>query len=258
MLRLFKLCIISLCLLACFASGAKEKPFIQTKKKKIIVDSIVSDANGTLTYKRASLTQKIKPKKYIYARIPMPKEIVRASRKLKAKKYANAVSEFNKAYKKYQFLGWDVFCLYYEAYALKKLGKIKKAITKLKILNVAPIDKKKNANYCRAKKLLATIYLDASKIDEAEKVLTSIRDTDDPAIFLFVNNSRGDIFTKKGKNKDAVLMYLRTIMLSTKDNNKKERPEALVKIIKILKTEKNNRFRDFEKILKSDYPGFSL
>jgi len=213
---------------------------------------------GTLTYKSGSLTQRIKSKEYIYARIPMPKEIKSALRKLKSRKYSDAVRELDSAYNKYRFLGWDIFCIYYAGAALEKDGKIDRAITKLKMLNTYPKDPEKIRDYDKAKKLLATLYITKSDFDEAEKILAAIGQADDPEIFAFVNNSRGDILAKKGKNKDAVIMYMRTVMFSTKENNKKERPEAIAKVVKLLKEEKNNRYLDFEKILKAEYPGYSL
>jgi len=232
---------------------AKEKPFIQTKTKRIIADSITATKNGTLTYKASGFSQKIKPKDYLYARIPMPQEIKSASKKIKTKQYKKAVSEFNNAYQKYKFLGWDIFTLFYAAYALEKLGKTELAIEKLQAITQKPKDKKKLSNYFTAKKMEASLCIDSSDFDKAEKILTLIGEAEDPAIFSFVNNARGDILSKQNKGREAVLMYLRTIMLCTKDN-KKERPEALKKVIKILKDEQNNRALDFEKILKTDYP----
>jgi tetratricopeptide (TPR) repeat protein len=232
---------------------AKEKPFVQTETQKIIADSIVADSTGILTYKASGFSQKIKPADYLYARIPMPAEIVSAAKKLKAGKYADAVSGFTKAYKKYRFLGWDVFCVYYRAFALKKLKKHAEAIAALELLEGAPKDKQKNADYFKAVKMLAELYIDVSEFDKAENILAVLGASDDTAVFVFVNNARGDILAGKGQNKDALLMYLRTVLFCTK-NNKKERPEALAKIIKILKKDKNSRYSDFEKILKTDYP----
>ncbi len=254
MYRIYQVVIIVWFICVGFGVSAKEKPFIQTKTKKLLAVSITSDTNGILTYKTKSLTQKLNPEEYVYARIPMPTEIRRAAKKLKSKKYADVTSELGKAYKKFRFLGWDVFCKYYIGVALEKQGKTAEAITTLNEIVEPPKDKKKMADYFKAMKLLVTLYIADAKFDKADSILTKIGSADDQEIFVFVNNSRGDIFSKKGKYKDALLMYMRTIMFCTKENNKKERAEALLKVIKILKADKNNRYREFEKMLKTDYP----
>jgi len=241
-------------------SYAKEAPFIQQKTKKIIAERVTSDTKGVLTYKVRSLKmqRKLKPSEYVYARIPAPTEVVSAMRKLKAKKYRDASTALKKCHEKYRFLGWDIYCLYYAGVSLDKSGKKELAIKELEKIKEFPADPRKKKNFYNAMKLLATLYIDVKEYEKAEKTLSSIGEADDAAIFAFVNNSRGDMLLKKGLPKDAVLMYLRTVMLCTKDNNKKERPEALAKVIKILKEENNNRHLDFEKMLKADYPDFSL
>jgi predicted negative regulator of RcsB-dependent stress response len=244
--------IVSIFLIGLFVN-AKEKPYIQTKTKKIVVDSITADTNGTLTYKSSTFSQKIKPKDYIYARIPMPKEIINASKKLKAKQYKDAISGLKQAFIKYKYLGWDIFTLYYTAYSLDKMGKVDDALAVLKEITKKPLDDEKLPNYFKAKKLEAVLFIASGKFDQAEEVLARIGEADDPSIFVFVNNSRGDILSKKGKKREALIMYLRTIMFCTKEN-KKERPEALKKVIAILKEKKNSRFSDFEAILKKEYP----
>jgi predicted negative regulator of RcsB-dependent stress response len=241
-----------------FISYGKDRPFIQTKTKKILAERITSDTKGRLTYKVKTLQMKLKPEEYIYARVPMPREITSALRKLQSKQYTDAANGLKQAYDKYRFLGWDVFCLYYIGAAYEKAGKIDMAVKELEKIKEFPKDPSKKKDYYSAKKLLATLYIKKSEYEKAEKTLSAIGEADYSDIFAFVNNSRGDIFKKQGKKKDAMLMYLRTVMLCTKENNKKERPEALVKVIEILKEDNNNRHLDFEKILKADYPGFSM
>lgn len=246
-----------ICVMALLAGlnvfAEREKPFIQTKTKKITADKITSDSKGVLTYSASGFSQKMKPNGYIYARIPKPTEIFKAFSKLKSKKYADAAKYFESAYKKYRYLGWNVYCIYYEAYALEKLGKKAEAIVKIKKLDETPKDKTKMRRYMEAKKLLADLYIAENKFEPAQEVLKELGGAQDPAIAAFANNKQGDILAKKGKNKDALLMYLRTVLLFDK-HNKKERPEALAKTVKLLKDSKNNKYLVFEKMLKADYP----
>jgi len=233
---------------------AQKGSYIKTKTRTITAQKITADSQGVLTYKKGQISQKIKPSAYLYARIPMPKKIRDASSKYKAKKYSEASSQFSKCYNEYKYLGWDVFCIYYDAMALDKLGKKSEAIVKIKLLEKIPLDRKKVKMYFEAKKNLATLYISMDQFNDASTILTQLGMSNNDSIAAFANNANGDILAKQGKKKDALLMYLRTVLLFPK-TNKKERPAALVKTAKILKADKNNKYLDFEKILKTDYPG---
>jgi predicted negative regulator of RcsB-dependent stress response len=236
------------------AATSADKPFIQTKNKKIVADKVTSDSRGVLSYTASGFSQKIKPGAYLYARIPKPKAVSKAFSRLKSRKYADAAKAFEKAYKDYRYVGWDVYCIYYGAYALEKAGKKAEAIARLNLLKKQPKDKTKINKYMEAKKLLAELYITDSKFPEAQKVLKELGAAPGEDIPAFANVKQGDILLKQGKRKDALLMYLRTVLLFDK-SNKKERPEALKKTVEILKGDRNNKYLVFEKILKTDYPG---
>ena len=230
------------------------KPFIISKQnKKIIADKITADLRGNLTYTARGVSQKMKPSAYIYARIPAPKAIKQAYATIKSKKYADAVRAFDKAYKHYRYLGWDVYCIYYSAIALNKLGKKAEAIAKINQLTKQPEDRQKLPRYMEARKLLAELYIAESEFDKAQEILKELGSASNASIAAFANNKQGDILYKKGKKKDALLMYLRTVLLFDKSNTK-ERPKALKKTIEILKEQQNNKYLVFEKMLETDYP----
>ena len=232
-----------------------EKPFIVTKSnKKVIADKVAADSRGVLTYTASGFSRKMKPGEYKYARVSKPKAVSNAFKKLKSKKYADAAKAFGKAYKSYRYLGWNVYCIYYGAAALNKNGNKSAAIARINLIKKPPVDRVKIANYLKAKKLLAELYIDSNKFDEAEEVLKELGTAQSASIAAFANVKQGDILLKKDKRKDALLMYLRTVLLFNK-SNKKERPEALKKTIEILKKDKNNKYLVFEKMLKTDYPG---
>lgn len=231
-----------------------EKPFIINKQgKKITADKITSDSKGTLTYTAKGFSQRMKPGQYKFARIPRPKSITSALSKIRSKQYDAAVKALDKCYQQYRYLGHDVDCIFYAAYCLEKLGKKSEAIAKINKLTEKPKDTSKMKKYMETKKLLADLYIAESKFKDAEEVLKELSGAQSPAIAAFANNKRGDILLKKGERKDALLMYLRTVLLFNK-TNKKERPEALFQTIKILKDDRNNKYLEFEKILKTDYP----
>jgi predicted negative regulator of RcsB-dependent stress response len=248
--------ILALTLFATFTSLLfAAKPFIVKKGgKKEYYDHITADARGVLMLKKGSITKKIKPGTYLYAHIPMPSDLKKAVAALKAKKYSEAAAKLEKLFPKYKLLGWGSLCAYGRAQALEATNQKTAAISALTLLTKTPVDPAERNYYFRAKKLLAKLYADTSSFDKALKILKQLSTSNDSSIVAFANNLNGDILLKQGKNKDAKLMYMRTALLFDQ-RNKKERPEALVKIIKMLKKEKNNKALEFEKILKADYPG---
>ena len=250
--------ILALTLFATFTTAlfaASKKPFIVKKGgRKEYYDTITADSRGVLMLKKGKITKKIKPGAYNYAHILMPSDIKKSVGLLKSKKYSEAAAQFQKLYAKYKFLGWGAFCAYAGAQALDAAGKKPAAISSLTLVSKMPVDPSEQRYYFRGQKLLATLYVDTSNFDKALRILQKLSKSNDNSTVAFSNNMIGDLFAKQGKNKDAKLMYMRTALLFDQ-KNKKERPEALVKIIKMLKKEKNNKALEFEKILKVDYPG---
>jgi predicted negative regulator of RcsB-dependent stress response len=177
----------------------------------------------------------------------------KAAKALRSKKYDEAVKIFKKAYREYKLLGWGAFCVYGMSQAYNDSGKKDEAISAVLKLKGKPKDPDSVKYYIKAKRLLASLYVQATKYDDAKKVLKELAACNDDSVAAFSNNLLGDILLKEGKRKDATLRYLRTVLLFSKKNTK-ERPEALIKVIKILKEDKNNKYKDFVKILKKDYP----
>ncbi len=231
------------------------KAFVVTKNnKKLPADLISIDSRGVLTMKEGNVTKKLNPEDYKYARVPMPSEVKKAALEMKDKKFASAATAFQKLYDKYKDLGWGPFCAYMGAKALKAEGKKSGAISRLAVLTKIPEDPASVDTFFKAQKMLASLYAESSDFSNAERILTILLQSSDNSIAPFSNNLKGDILLKRGQRKDGILMYLRSATLYDK-TNKKERPEALVKIIQMLREDKNNKALEFEKMLKEDYPG---
>ena len=244
----------TLLLLVCDILTAASPYVIKKDGKKLSATKITSDSKGVLTVKTGSVATKIKPRDYKYARIPMPADIKKAAKDLGDKKYAAAAEALKKLYPKYKYLGWDVFCIYGAAKALNENGQKSAAIAQLELLTKKPVDPAKMNYYMHAQKLLAELYADSGKYSQAEKILKILSTSNDDSLVAFSNNIQGDMLMKQGKTMDAKLMYMTTALLFDA-KNRKERPEALVKIINILRSEKNNKALDFKKKLENDYPG---
>ncbi len=242
-----------LCGLICANRGFSAGAIITNENKRIDADTIEADDKGNLTYRTGNITMKMKAGEYKMARVSKPKVIDQAASEARSGDWGRAAELYRQAYTNYRFLGWDAYCLFYEGYCLLKAGKKPDAARRLALLDEIDLqDPNKEKFYYDGKKMLAETYIELSRFDEALKTLESLASSDSEDIAPFSFNQRGRIMEKKGKTKDAVLMYMQTALLFPKENP--YRPEALFKIASLLKSMKDARAVKFEEMLKSDYP----
>jgi len=227
-------------------NAASRKPYIiKIDKKRLHVDSITADEKGDLKYKIRAMTAGLKKKQYIYAYIPMPKEIMEAKRKYNSKKYQDAIEAFDKAYNSYRWLGWGSVCIYYSAKSLDSLGKKTEAAAKTALLNEMPVNPKEMEFFLKSKQLEADILISEKKYEAAKKVLNYLSKGDNKESAMFANNAKGDILSSQGKESEALFIYLRNIILFHPDKSK-ESIKAINKTAKILKEQGNPRAEEFE------------
>jgi tetratricopeptide (TPR) repeat protein len=249
-----------ICLIAVFSialvNGA-ENAFIVKKDKHVITASwIKSSSSGELTYKSGKFQSKIKKKDYLYAWIPKPDEIKEADKLYKDKKYQDALKAYQENEKAYKFLGWIPYCVYMQGRSLSMLDKKPEAIAKLNELKDYKLENKlKNDVYLmHAYRLLAELYTEKAEYSKAEEALAKITQSSNEDMAAVALNMRGDIFNRQGKKKDAILMYLQTVLLFPVAN--KERPKALVMAANLLKeTGDTQRSTLFADMLKKEYKG---
>jgi len=240
--------IIFVGLCATVVNAATTRPFIiRNDKKRLPVKTLTADANGVLAYKTSGFSQKLKPGQYIYARIPLPEAIKNAVRKYRAKKYKDAIKEFDAAFKTNRYLGWGSYCMYYAAKSLEGMDKKSEAVEKLKLLKDMPKDPEEMPWFLKAKQLEADILIAEKKFDAAGKVLSIISKGGDQKSAMFANNAKGDILMAQGKDSEALFMYLRNVLLFNSDKSAPS-TKAITEVVKILKAEKNPRAEEFEKM----------
>ncbi len=237
---------VSLCM--SIVDAATTTPFIiRNDKKKLLVKSLTADEEGVLTYKTQGFSQKLKPRQYSYARIPIPTAIKSAVLKYRAKKYRDAVKEFDTAFKTNRYLGWGSYCMYYAAKSLEARDKNTDALARLKLLKHMPIDKEEMPWYFKAKKLESEILILEEQFDEASKILSIISKGNDTASAMFANNAKGDILLAQKKNSEALFIYMRNVLLFNPSKSK-DSVKAITEVVKILKEQKNPRTAEFEKL----------
>ncbi len=225
--------------------------------KDMTADSIEADDSGNLTYKTGSIQSKIRKGQYEYAWIPKPKELNDADKLLADKKFKEAQSAFGSAYKKYQFLGWDIYALTGEAKAIMSQGDKKAAIEKLKAIKDLKVSNPKQENdLLNGFKVLAGLYIETADYKSAEPILDDMSKSGNDVLAAFAFNAKGDMLQKQGHKKDAVIAYMQTALIFDKSNP--ERPEALFKAAKLLDEMGDKRSVKFAEKLKTEYPDNSF
>ena len=234
--------------------GSSKSMVVKKNGKREIFDKVSAKDNGDLIVTKGKIKTKINKSAYLYVVTPKTTSLKKASELLKKGDNAKAAAAFAKLYKKYKYLGWGAYCLYYAGYAYEKAGDKSQAASQLKKLDRKPFNPKAQIYYYGAKKILGKIYLDNKEYTNLEGIVKDLYDSKRGDFAAYANNLMGDVYMQQGKVKDAKLMYMRTALLYD-SSNRKDRPEALVKIIKILKSERNIKSQEFVKILEKDYPG---
>ncbi len=232
---------------AALPTEAQTFPFVvKTDGTAVKIYEIVKvEADGKMTYKRnKKVMSKMKKKEYKYIWTPMPKDL----------KSAASAADYAKAYTKYKNLGWDVYCTLKEAELIAKTDKVK-ALARIKTIeNYEMINPIKKTDIALANKLLATLYIENGKIDEANKVLIEVAKAEDNKTAAFALNKQGDILLQTGKTKDAIIAYLQTVILFPKELAA-ERAEALCKAHNAMKAMNDGgRATTFSKQLIKEYP----
>jgi tetratricopeptide (TPR) repeat protein len=219
--------------------------------KKQTVKKLTADAKGTIQYSAGKFKMKLKKSEYLWAWVKNPKDIKALNKKFKKKQYKDVVTGYEKAAVKYKYLGWDVFCLYKQAYALNKLGNTSKAISILKPLYSKKIkNPKKEKVLMQAFVLLADIYIKTNQEASATPILARLAQAKNNDLVAESYIKRGDILRKQGKREDAVLAYL------TVGNNavkSKLAPVGLRKAANTLKELNDTRADKYIKKLKTNY-----
>lgn len=224
-----------------------QKPFVMNAQgNKITGDKLTCDADGnlTLTLPGGGGSSTFKVGNYRSAWLPQPVEVKKledASAKGKADEVLAAAPA---TFKAYRFLGWGGRVSYFEGMAQYD----KKAFAlALQLFDRGLATKDDNAQDDLNKgKALALMAL--KKGDEAAKVLDKLALAENDATAAFAFNARGRLYQEENKPRDAVLQYLRTLLLFKPGAVTKERDEARRAVVTILKATGDARAAEFEKL----------
>jgi tetratricopeptide (TPR) repeat protein len=202
----------------------------------------VSNAQGDIVlHVDGRLKVPFKRAAYRFVTTPKPRELDQLDQLMEQEKYQDVVKNAPALFETYKFLGWGDYLIGVECearLALKQVDEAKKVFSKANAFAGANTDM-----LYRAQLLL---LIEDKQFDKAEEILnrmiTSKRDQD--AAFAF--NMRGQLNLAKGQKKQAVLEYLKTLLVFDAQKAPKERAEAKKQAVAIMKELKDPRVGKIE------------
>jgi len=172
---------------------------------------------------------------------------------LEKKDYEAAAAKFAELAKTYAYCGWDAFCLLKQAEALNGSGESGKAIELLSGWNEKELSgpSYRGSAVEQGRLLLARLYAQAGERIKAVKQIDQLLISDNDGVAASAFNLLGDMLVKEGHEQDAVLCYLRPVVLF--DRTVPEREYALRRVCEMLEKMKDSRSTTYRDMLKREY-----
>lgn len=233
-----------------FSASAKGKAYIiNSRGDKVSGDSIQADSSGNLILKMGAVSQRFPRGRYRYAWIAKPREISQAEQLVRARRIDQALTALKAAFGKYKYMGWAGYTGFFRARILMSKKQYVAAEKVVKEALRYPNDEKSKA---KLKQVLVETLLALNKLDDADRIVRGLK-TSDPKVACFVFNTRGKLLAAQGKKKEALLQYLKTVLIFDKSVGP-VRKEAYREVVNLLKEMKDQRAKTFEAKMRKEYP----
>ncbi len=194
-------------------------------------------------------SQRFRKGTYRSGHCPKPEALKTAESFIRDKKPDAALAALDDAQKRYGILGWGgrISLLEGRIHAAQDRPQEAEAAYRRGLEQTDDSD----ATRARIAVALVATLIDRDRGEEAERLLHGIS-TEDPEIGTYVFNTRGRLLAAQGLKREAVLQYLKTILLFPKAGA--VRRDAYREVIALLEELGDDRYLVFEKQRKEDYP----
>jgi predicted negative regulator of RcsB-dependent stress response len=235
-----------------WAQRSKKSPYYVVDRSGNVVygSAITADPTGKISIKLdGGASRSFASGQYRSAHAPTPKAVKEATGFMSQGNWDAALGKLDGAWRTNKYLGSAGAIARLRSTCFIKKGQAAEADKALSegLRFEKDADAKTKLNAARAEVQIAQGNLDA-----AELTLTRIKGgLSDAETATFVFNTRGMLLNKKGKKRDAILQYLKTVLLYPRAGH--TRREALTQVVAIMKELKDNRATQFAAVLKKDY-----
>jgi len=207
--------------------------------------ALKADSDGTLKLQMAAggPVQTFRRGSYLYAYVPKPKKVAALEKASEEGKHEIVLKYAGAVFEEYRFLGWGDYIAYLEAMSHIEAGDCARA---LKALERGQRYKARHEE--ELAKGLVTAYLGLKQYDKVKPILSKMMASGDTDMAAFGFNTRGDILAAEGQKKEAVLNYLKTLLLFKPGVARRERARAKQQAVALLKGMNDARWQDIAKI----------
>ena len=223
------------------AASAQECYVVDKAGAKVVGDELTATTSGDLTLKLGAASRQYKAGTYRYAHIPRPKEVDALEKALQQKAYDNVIEKAPALFQRFKFVGWGGYVSYLECQA--HLAK-KDAEKALRAISMGEEFAGEYADRVLKGKISALVEL--NKTADAEPLLKRLKtsEADDIAAFAFVTSGR--LLAKQGRAKDAILQYMKVVLLFRDGVADIEKQEAKRQVAALLKEIGDQRYKKYE------------
>ena len=227
------------------AYAAKECYVVQRSGERIKGAELTADSDGTLKLQidQGGPVQTFKTGTYLYGFIPMPADVEQVDKAAQGAKPDVVLQQAPSLFEKYKYLGWGDHLAYLEA--MVYIGR-KQYDQAQKALDRGQRFKARHEDELIRGTILTMLGL--KQTDQVKPLLDKMMKAEDDSAAAFAFNVRGSILVQDGKKKEAVLEYLKTLLLFKPGTLKAERDEARKAAAALLKEMGDPRAGEFEKI----------
>jgi len=220
------------------ALAAKVCYYVLPNGRKEKCDSITASPSGDIKID-GKVTLK-RGRQYRFAYIPKPREVDALENAFEAGKYDIVVKNGAKVMDAYKFLGWGDYIAYLEGMSRLKLKQFSQALDVFK--EGMGFSAKYGDELVRGTVLA---MLELKQTEQIQPLLEKMMKAPKQEDAGFAFNVRGRILDDSGKKKEAVLEYLKTLLLLDADSAENERDEARQRVVALLKEMKDPNWQRF-------------
>ena len=209
---------------------AQQKPYVvTTQDKKITGTKITANSNGDIDLKTDRGVMSFDRGNYKRAYQPRPNQVKKLIEFFKNKEYDKVIKYAPQVREKYHFLGWGDMIAYVYGMALTRKGKPQEAVRAIE--RGEEVARKFGTRLKRAK---AMAFQKQGKTEDALEILNELIEEGEQGAAAFAFNTKGQIKADQGKKKEAVLEYLKTVLLFKPQDAKNNRRKAKKRAIQLL------------------------
>ena len=215
------------------ADGSQLKAFdIKVKSPNGDLNVLVKQGQQPLLFSRNM---------YRFAVVPKPQQVEQLGAALLADKYDDVLAASKQLYEAYKFLGWGDYIACCQAQAYLGKNNFDEANKALALAKRTPGPNREDIIETEIKCLIK-----AQKYDKTEELLKNLMMSKDDTIAAKAFNMRGEALLAQGQKKQAVLEYLKTLLLFDKKKAQAERAYAKKQAVAIMKELKDPRVGKIE------------